>query len=90
MALREGKEIAISGKHKVSVREETNAVSDTRVMTVQGRHEKPVHAVSHLFQRKKVTLHWWVLPTASTIKPKGKRICGGLQSKHACGQQERP
>ena len=35
VALKEDKEFAISGKQKVSVREETNAVSDTRVTIVQ-------------------------------------------------------
>ena len=41
------KELAISGKQKVSVREETNAVSDTRVMIVEDRHQKPLHPLSH-------------------------------------------
>ena len=38
VALGEEKEFAISGKQKVSVRVETNAVSDTRIMIVQNRH----------------------------------------------------
>ena len=46
MALKEEKEFGISGKQKVSVREETNAVSDTRVMIVQKRHQKPLHLLS--------------------------------------------
>ena len=32
----------------------------------------------------------WCLPAPSTIKPVKNRVCGGLQSKHAYGQQERP
>ena len=42
-------------KQKVSVREETNAVSDTRVMIVQNRHQKPLHPLSH--QHKDVEVH---------------------------------
>ena len=45
MALREEKEFAVSGKQKDS-REETNAVSDTRVMMVKSRHQKPLHPLS--------------------------------------------
>ena len=33
--------------------------------------------------------HEWIFPAASTTK-REERDCGGLQSKHACGQQERP
>ena len=43
VALEEEQEFALSGKQIVSVREETNAVSDTRVMIVQNRHQKPLH-----------------------------------------------
>ena len=35
---------------KVSVREETNADSDTRVMIVQKRHRKPLYPLSHQHQ----------------------------------------
>ena len=35
--MREEREFAISGKQKVSVREETNAVSSTTVMSMQNR-----------------------------------------------------
>ena len=31
----------------------------------------------------------WVLPAASPNKAEGKRVCGGLRSKHAYGQKER-
>ena len=34
-------------KQKVSVGEETNAVSDTRVMIVKNRHQKPLYPLSH-------------------------------------------
>ena len=49
-----GIERGISGKRKVSVREETNAVSDTRVMIVQNRHQKPLHRLSHQHQEAEV------------------------------------
>ena len=54
VALKEDKEFAISGKQKVSVREETNAVSDTRVMIVQNQHQKPLHPLSHQHQEVEV------------------------------------
>ena len=47
VALREEQEFVVNAKHKVSVREETNAVSVTRVMIVQSRHQKPLHPLSH-------------------------------------------
>ena len=37
-SIERGKEFAISAKQKDSVREETNAVSGTKVMIVQNRH----------------------------------------------------
>ena len=46
VALGEEQEFAVNAKHKVSVREETNAVSVTRVMIVQSRHQK-LHPLSH-------------------------------------------
>ena len=52
MVLKEEKEFAISGNQKGSVREETNAVSDTTLMIVQNRHQKPLHPLSH--QHKEV------------------------------------
>ena len=54
MVLKEAKEFAISEKQKVSVREETNAVSVTRVMVVQNRHQKPLHPLSHQHQEVEV------------------------------------
>ena len=51
MALREEKVYVTSGKIKANVGEETNAVSDTRVMIVhQNRHRKPLHPLSHQHQ----------------------------------------
>ena len=50
VALREEQEFANSGKQKVSVREETSAVSDTRVMIVQNRHQKQLHPLIHQHQ----------------------------------------
>ena len=47
MALREEKEFPVNEKLKVSVREETKAVSDTRAMIVQNRHQRPLHLLSH-------------------------------------------
>ena len=55
VATREEKEFAVSGKQKVSVREDTNAVSDMTVMSVQNRHQKPVHLLSH--QHQEVQVH---------------------------------
>ena len=52
VALKEEKEFDISGKQKVSVRMETNAVSDTRVMIAQSRHQKPLHPLNR--QHKEV------------------------------------
>ena len=48
------KELAISGKLKDSVREETNAVSGTTVMSVQNRHQKPLHPLNHQHQEVEV------------------------------------
>ena len=50
MALNEEKELAVSGKQKVSVREETNAVSGTRVMIVENQHQKSLHPLTHQHQ----------------------------------------
>ena len=52
MILKGHKEFPISGKQKGSVREETNAVSGTTVMSVQNQHQKPLHPLSH--QHKEV------------------------------------
>ena len=40
-------EFPISGKQKDSVREETNAVSGTTVMSVQNQLQKPLRPLSH-------------------------------------------
>ena len=45
------KEFAINGKQKGSVREDTNAVSGTTVMSVQNRHQKPLHPLGPPTQR---------------------------------------
>ena len=48
MALKEDKVNATIGKKKDTVREETSAVSGTRVTIVQrNRHRKPLHPLSH-------------------------------------------
>ena len=53
--LKEDKEFAITGKQKGSVREETNAVTDTTWMSVQNRHQKkPLHPLSHQHQEVEV------------------------------------
>ena len=49
------KEFAIIGKQKGSVREETSVVSGTTEMSVQNRHQKPLHPLSH--QHKEVDVH---------------------------------
>ena len=54
MALKEDKEFAISGKQKVSVREETSVVSRTMRISVQNRHQKPLHPLSHQHQEVEV------------------------------------
>ena len=54
MVLNEDKKFAISGKQKDSVREETNAVSGTTVMSVQNRHQNPLHPLSHQHQEVEV------------------------------------
>ena len=54
VALKEEKVFAISGKHKDSVREETNVISGTRVTIVQNRHQKPFHPLSHQNQEVEV------------------------------------
>ena len=56
MVLKEEKEFAISGKQKDSVREETNAVSSTTVVSVQNRHQKPRILLSHQHQEVEVRL----------------------------------
>ena len=52
VVLKEDKVFAISGKQKGSAREETSVVSGTTVMSVQNRHQKPLHPLSH--QHKEV------------------------------------
>ena len=52
MVLKEDQENAINGEQKDSVRKETNAVSSTTAMSVQNRHQKPLHPLSH--QHKEV------------------------------------
>ena len=54
IGIERGKEFAISGKQKDSVREETSAVSGTTVMNVQNRHRKPLHPLSHQHQEVEV------------------------------------
>ena len=52
MVLKGDKEFAISGKQKDSVREETDAVSGTTIMSVRNQHQKPLHPLN--LQRKEV------------------------------------
>ena len=52
MVLQEDKEFATNGKQKSSVREETSVVFGTTGMSVQNRHQKPLHPLSH--QNKEV------------------------------------
>ena len=47
VVLKKDKEFAISGKQEGSVREETNAVSGTTIMSVRNQHRKPLHPLSH-------------------------------------------
>ena len=55
VVLEEDKVFPISGKHKVSVQKDTNAVSGTRVTIVQNRHQKPFHPLSQ--QHLEVEVH---------------------------------
>ena len=55
VVLKEDKENAINGEQKDSVREETNSVSGTTVVSVQNRHRKPLHPRSH--QHQEVEVH---------------------------------
>ena len=45
--------LSVDSKRTV-VREETNAVSDTTVVSVQNRHQKPLHPLSHQHQEVEV------------------------------------
>ena len=54
VALKEDKEFAISVEQKDSVREETNAVSGTTVMSVQNPHQKPLHPLNHQHEEVEV------------------------------------
>ena len=54
--LKEDKENAINGKQKGSVREDTSAVSGTMKISVQNRHQKPLHPLNH--QHKEVEVRW--------------------------------
>ena len=54
MVLTGDTEFSINGKQKGSVREETNAVSGTAVMSVQNQHKKPTHPLSHQHKGVKV------------------------------------
>ena len=49
--LKEDKEFAGNGKQKSSVREETSVVSGTMKISVQNRHQKLLHPLSHQHQR---------------------------------------
>ena len=42
-----GQKFVISRKQKGSVREETNAVSSMTVLSVQNRHQRPLHPLTH-------------------------------------------
>ena len=53
--LKEDKENATNGKQKDSVREETSVVSGTMKISVQSRHQKPLHPLNH--QHKEVEVH---------------------------------
>ena len=52
VVLKEDKENAINGRPKDSVREETSVVSGAMKISVQNRHQKPLHPLNH--QHKEV------------------------------------
>ena len=53
--VKEDKDNAINGKQMDCVRDETIVVSGTMKISVQGRHQKPLHPLNH--QRKEVEVH---------------------------------
>ena len=86
--MREEKEFATTGKQKVSVREETNAVSDTRVMIVKNRHQKPLHPLSHHHQEVGVRREERSLrgrsPSGKTNRQPCKNLLKGTCTKLPC------
>ena len=69
VVLKEEKEFAISGKQKDSVREETNAVSSTTVMSVRNQHQKPLHPLG--LQLKELEVR-----QEKGISEAGVQLCG--------------
>ena len=51
VVLKEDQENAVNGKQKDSVREETSVVSGTMRISVQNRHQKPIHPLNHRQKR---------------------------------------
>ena len=47
MVLKEDTENAINGKQKHTVRTETSLVSGTKKISVQNRHQNPLHPLNH-------------------------------------------
>ena len=54
VVLKGDRENAINGKQKDSVREETSVVSGAMKMSVQNRHQKPLHPLNHQHKKVKV------------------------------------
>ena len=52
--LKEDEENAINGRQKDSVREETSVVSGTMKISVQNRHQKPLHPLNHQHKEEEV------------------------------------
>ena len=94
MALKEEKLFATSGKQKFSVREETNAVSDTRVMIVQNRHQKPHNLLSHEHQEGQVASRKRSLrgrsPSGKTSRQPCKNFLKGTCTKLPCDNWHPP
>ena len=55
VVLKEDQENAISGKQKDSVREEANVVSRTMRISVQNRHQKPLHPLVEVRRGKRTS-----------------------------------
>ena len=79
--------------HAVKLEDRSQEETERQERCARGDAWKLTKNIYKLEETEKATFYSlsdeWVLPAASTIKLEGKRVCGGLRSKHAYGQQER-
>ena len=89
-----GKEFAISGKQKGSVREETNAASGKTGMNVQNRHQKPLHSLSHQHKEVEVRLQKRTseagIHLGSSIDSRAKNFLKSICTKSPCDHWHPP